>query len=73
MMLLAVLSLAVSLAVIRFGIVAQSKLLTFCGLGGLVASFGWPIGYFVGGSSGAYYGALLSVGALFVLLLIATG
>ena len=70
-LLLAVLSFAASLALFRIGIVSQSKYLVFCGLGGLVASVGWPVGYLVGGVAGAYYGALLSVGALFVLLIFA--
>ena len=73
LMLLAVLSFAVSLAVVRFGMLERSLLLTYCGMGGIVASFGWPIGYLLGGGSGAYYCAMLSVGALFVLLVLATG
>ncbi|MEM8668127.1 MAG: hypothetical protein AAGG48_11465 [Planctomycetota bacterium] len=73
LMLLVVLSLALSFATFRFGTVAKSPLLASCGLGGFFASIGWPIGYFIDGRSGAYYGAMIGVGFLFVMILLMLG
>ncbi len=64
-LLLAVLSLAVSCAMLKLG---HSPIVRISGIVVLGISLGWPVGYFVGGRQGAAVGSLVGVFVLFAMI-----